>query len=205
MSPDSKQCRACCNLDSVLTTGYLSYLNERREVNLYIQLVWTGSRECFSISWRIDIWFIDLALDRVSFSRSFCDWLTGPKLIRFRLPCRPIVATISVGSWHDTPLLLVLSSRPCLFRYKYPLGPSCPWVSSLILLPSVFARIDSHDRCSKENSSKNGASQRSSGDHSISFRQDEGLYLLFKQEKTSFLWMSDVWRGFHPVHWVCEG
>ena len=38
MSPDGKQCRACCNLDSVLTTGYLSYLNERREVNLYIQL-----------------------------------------------------------------------------------------------------------------------------------------------------------------------
>ena len=38
MSPDGKQCRACCNLDSVLTTGYLSYLNECREVNLYIQL-----------------------------------------------------------------------------------------------------------------------------------------------------------------------
>jgi hypothetical protein len=38
MSPECKQCRACCNLDSVLTTGYLSYPNERREVNLYIQL-----------------------------------------------------------------------------------------------------------------------------------------------------------------------
>ena len=28
VSPECKQCRACCNLDSVLTTGYLSYLNE---------------------------------------------------------------------------------------------------------------------------------------------------------------------------------
>jgi len=38
MSPGGKLCRACCNLDSVLTTGYLSYLNECGEVNLYIQL-----------------------------------------------------------------------------------------------------------------------------------------------------------------------
>jgi accessory gene regulator protein AgrB len=40
MLPDSKQCRACCNLNSILTTGYLSYLNERKEVNLYIQLAY---------------------------------------------------------------------------------------------------------------------------------------------------------------------
>jgi hypothetical protein len=38
MLPDSKQCRAYCNLNSMLITSYLSYLNKRREVNLYIQL-----------------------------------------------------------------------------------------------------------------------------------------------------------------------
>jgi hypothetical protein len=36
MLPNSKQCRAYYNLNFILTTGYLSYLNERKEVNLYI-------------------------------------------------------------------------------------------------------------------------------------------------------------------------
>jgi hypothetical protein len=38
MLPGSKQCRAYYNLNSILITGYLSYLNKHREVNLYIQL-----------------------------------------------------------------------------------------------------------------------------------------------------------------------
>jgi hypothetical protein len=72
-------------------------------VNLYIQLVWTGSRECSSICLRIDVCLIDLVMDREVDSRSGFDWLSGPKLIRFRLPCRPIVATISC--WVVTEML----------------------------------------------------------------------------------------------------
>jgi hypothetical protein len=33
---DSKQRRAYYNLSSILITGYLSYLNKHKEVNLYI-------------------------------------------------------------------------------------------------------------------------------------------------------------------------
>jgi hypothetical protein len=36
MLPGSKQYKAYYNFNSILITGYLSYLNKRKEVNLYI-------------------------------------------------------------------------------------------------------------------------------------------------------------------------
>lgn len=91
----------------MLTTGYLSYLKSVEK--------WTY----------ISSWIVWIVMDRWRFSsiqnvgsfrieddslRPVPDWLFGPKLIRIRLPCRPIVTTIRIGSWQD-PLIYFICCR----------------------------------------------------------------------------------------------
>ena len=94
MSLDSKQCRACCNLDSMLTIGYPSYVNECREVNLYIQLDSLDRDGSVVIA-------IDLLLDREGSKPILFDpSLIGCSVLKLFLDClpyRPVVANKVLG------------------------------------------------------------------------------------------------------------
>ena len=83
------------NLIAMITTGYLSILNERREVNLYIQSCILD--RCGSLVILIDPVPASMGI-AVDSRRPDANWCIGPMFIRERLPCRPIVATIKVGS-----------------------------------------------------------------------------------------------------------